>query len=223
MRTEGRSSGQRERDGDEGRVALEAACAGQEDDDLAVVLRVAEAVHALGVHPFPRSDLVVEGKDPVCVSVLGLGGTGQAEDVADRRRREPVRPGGQVPPQDALLTAVRTVEDPAAIRVGWLIQVARNRLLDVLRRQAHYEGKLRLVGSSDDDVDLPAAVVGRLRMTEALETLRVEHRVVLMLHYVDDLTVAGLAEELGRTPKAIEALLTRARRALRAELERTDA
>lgn len=125
--------------------------------------------------------------------------------------------------QDAFLTAVRTVEDPAAIRVGWLIQVARNRLLDVLRRQARYEGKLRLVGSSDDDVDLPAAVVGRLRMTEALETLRVEHRVVLMLHYVDDLTVAGLAEELGRTPKAIEALLTRARRALRAELERTDA
>ena len=125
--------------------------------------------------------------------------------------------------QDAFLTAVRTVDDPAAISVGWLIQVARNRLLDILRRQARYEGKLRLAGSRDEEVDDPAAVVGRLRMTEALETLRVEHRVVLMLHYVDELTVAALADELGRTPKAIEALLTRARRALRRELERSDA
>ena len=101
--------------------------------------------------------------------------------------------------------------------------MARNRLLDILRRQARYEGKLRLVGHGDEEVDGPGAVVGRLRMTEALEALRVEHRVVLMLHYIDDLTVAALAEELGRTPKAIEALLTRARRALRAELERSDA
>jgi DNA-directed RNA polymerase specialized sigma24 family protein len=44
-----------------------------------------------------------------------------------------------------------------------------------------------------------------------------------MLHYVDELTVAELADEMGRTPKAVEALLTRARRALRHELEGSDA
>jgi DNA-directed RNA polymerase specialized sigma24 family protein len=37
------------------------------------------------------------------------------------------------------------------------------------------------------------------------------------------MTVAALAVEMGRTPKAVEALLTRARRALRRELERSDA
>jgi RNA polymerase sigma-70 factor (ECF subfamily) len=125
--------------------------------------------------------------------------------------------------QDAFVAAVRTVVDPATISVGWLIQVARNRLLDVLRRQARYEGKLRLVGERDVVSDEPGAVVGRLRMTAALEELRVEHRVVLMLHYVDGLTVSALADELGRSPKAVEALLTRARRALRSELERSDA
>ena len=124
--------------------------------------------------------------------------------------------------QDAFVAAVRTVDDPASISVGWLMQVARNRLLDVLRRQARYEGKLRLVGDRDEAADEPAVVVGRLRMTAALEELRVEHRVVLMLHYVDGLTVNALADELGRTPKAVEALLTRARRALRSELERSD-
>lgn len=125
--------------------------------------------------------------------------------------------------QDAFLTAVRTVDDLETISVGWLIQVARNRLLDLLRRQARYEGKLRLVGARDGVTDEPSAVVGRLRMTAALEGLRVEHRVVLMLHYVDELTVAELADEMGRTPKAVEALLTRARRALRHELEGSDA
>jgi RNA polymerase sigma-70 factor, ECF subfamily len=125
--------------------------------------------------------------------------------------------------QDAFLAAVRSVDDPATITAGWLIQVARNRLLDVLRRQARYEGKLRLVGGREVVADEPAVVVGRLRMTAALEELRVEHRVVLMLHYVDGLTVTALADELGRTPKAVEALLTRARRALRSELEGSDA
>jgi RNA polymerase sigma-70 factor, ECF subfamily len=125
--------------------------------------------------------------------------------------------------QDAFLAAVRTVADPASITVGWLIQVARNRLLDVLRRQTRYDGKLRLVGARGETDDEPAAVVDRLRMTAALEALKVEHRVVLMLHYVDGLTVAALAVELGRSPKGVEALLTRARRSLRTELERSDA
>jgi len=125
--------------------------------------------------------------------------------------------------QDTFLAAVRTVDDPGEVTVGWLIRVARNRLLDVLRRQARYEGKLQLASGRSAVADEPAAVVGRLRMTAALEELRVEHRIVLMLHYVDEMTVAALAVEMDRTPKAVEALLTRARRALRRELERSDA
>ena len=85
--------------------------------------------------------------------------------------------------QDTFLAAVRTVDDPGEVTVGWLIRVARNRLLDVLRRQARYEGKLQLASGRSEVADEPAAVVGRLRMTAALEELRVEHRIVLMLHY----------------------------------------
>ena len=121
------------------------------------------------------------------------------------------------------MRAVHSFEDPAAIRIGWLIQVARNRLLDVVRRQARYEGKLRLVGAREAAPDEPSAVVDRVRMTAALEELRIEHRVVLMLHYVDGLSIPELADELDRTSKSVEALVTRARRALRRELERADA
>lgn len=123
--------------------------------------------------------------------------------------------------QDAFLAAVRHLDGPE-VTVGWLLRVARNRLVDVLRRQARYEGKLQLVGTRTEVTDVQGEVADRLQMTAALEQLRLEHRIVLMLHYVDGLTVAALAAEVDRTPKAVEALLTRARRALRAELERSD-
>jgi RNA polymerase sigma-70 factor (ECF subfamily) len=124
--------------------------------------------------------------------------------------------------QDTFLAAVRTMDDPDEVTVGWLIRVARNRLVDVLRRQTRYEGKLRLVRPGDDRGDQTELVAERLWVREALETLKVEHRLVLMLHYVDGYTVAALADELDRSPKAVEALVTRARRNLVKELERDD-
>jgi len=125
--------------------------------------------------------------------------------------------------QDTFLTAVRTVEDPADVTAGWLIQVARNRLLDVVRRQARYAGKLRLVASGVQASDEADAVTEELRMDDALGQLNVDQRLVLMLHYVDGLTIAALADELGRSIRAVEQLVTRARRNLRRELENTDA
>ena len=173
--------------------------------------QVGVTVEPGGVRPSPRADLAALYEQHA-VEVYGY----VHRRCRDRALAEDVT-------QDAFLAAVRTVEDPGTISVGWLIQVARNRLVDVLRRQARYEGKLQLVGARTESADETGAVVGRLRMTAALEELRVEHRIVLMLHYVDGLTVAALADEVGRTPKAVEALLTRARRALRSELERSDA
>jgi RNA polymerase sigma-70 factor (ECF subfamily) len=124
--------------------------------------------------------------------------------------------------QDTFLTAVRTVDDPAEVTVGWLVRVARNRLLDIVRRQARYSGKLRLVGCTDQAPNDMNAMIEKLRMNDALDRLSIDQRLVLTLHYVDGLTVAALADELGRSAKAVESLVTRARRNLRRELENTD-
>ena len=125
--------------------------------------------------------------------------------------------------QDPFLTAVRTIDHPDDISIGWLLSVARNRLVDVLRRQRRYAGKLRLVSNGPQLADDGLDIVERIRMDEALGRLSVDHRLVLILHYVDGLTVAALADELGRSAKAVESLITRARRNLRRELESTDA
>ncbi len=123
---------------------------------------------------------------------------------------------------DVFVTAVRTVEDPAEITVGWLKQVARNRMIDVLRRGARGRDKLRLLQSGTREIQTDTAVVDRLMLDNAMSRLSVEHRLVLTLHYLDGQTVPALAAELGRSVKSIEGLVTRANRKLRTELGDTD-
>jgi RNA polymerase sigma-70 factor (ECF subfamily) len=123
---------------------------------------------------------------------------------------------------DTFLTAVRTMDDPSEINIGWLLKVAHNRLVDVLRRQARYVGKLRLIGSGGSGDNHEDDIVQRLRVEAALHHLSVEHRLVLTLHYLDDQTIPELAEELGRSIKSVEGLVTRARRNLERELEKAD-
>lgn len=120
--------------------------------------------------------------------------------------------------QETFMKALRR-GDPDEITIGWLLTVAGNQLVDVLRRQANYDGKLRLVGVGElvSDAD---DLAERLRVEAALKELSVDHRIVLTLHYVDGWSVPALADHLGRSQKSIEGLITRARRRLRVELDR---
>lgn len=121
--------------------------------------------------------------------------------------------------QETFLTAIRRADDPGSISVGWLLTVARNRLVDIVRREASYESKLRLVVGGGRSSNLDAELTERLRFESALDQLRVEHRLVLTLHYIDGLTVPALADHLGRSMKSVEGLVTRARRELRSQLD----
>lgn len=125
--------------------------------------------------------------------------------------------------QDVFLSLARSDEDPVDLGIGWLKRVARNRLIDVLRRDDRHRTRLRLIGTAPDADDHGVSVADRMEMEAAMDALAPHHRIVLTLHYVDGLTVREIADELGRPPKGAEALLTRARAALRAELEAADA
>lgn len=120
--------------------------------------------------------------------------------------------------QDVFLALVRTVDDPATVTIGWLMRTARNRLVDVMRRQATHSAKLRLIRGDGDRIPLDGIVVDRVTVEAALERLSVEHRVVLALHYLDGEPVPAMAEQLGRTVKSVEGLVARATRNLRREI-----
>jgi RNA polymerase sigma-70 factor (ECF subfamily) len=56
-------------------------------------------------------------------------------------------------------------------------------------------------------------------VNEALSRLPWDYRQVLILKYVEEMSVQEISQVMGRSPKSIEGLLTRARKALQIGLE----
>ena len=106
------------------------------------------------------------------------------------------------------------------LTVGWLITVARNKLIDHWRHQAVVDRSLVLLdGGRIDRVDPWDAVLDQARATEVLHSLPPHYRGVLVLRYLDDLSVPRCAEVLGRSVHSTESLLARARNAFRSAYE----
>ncbi|MDH4362565.1 MAG: RNA polymerase sigma factor [Acidimicrobiia bacterium] len=116
----------------------------------------------------------------------------------------------------AAAAAVARGRAPSPFTVGWLIAVARNKLVDHWRRAEREQRVLTVL--SDDG--LPAddtwdAVLDGTVALDALARLGPHHRSALTLHYLDGLTVPETAHCLQRSVGATEVLLVRARRAFR--------
>ena len=107
------------------------------------------------------------------------------------------------------------------VSVGWLVRVARHKLVDYWRRLEREHRSLAAAAEpslveSDDPweewFDTEAAHA-------ALAQLPVAQRAALTLRYLDGLPVAVVADHLGRTLHATETLLARSRTALRHQYE----
>ncbi len=124
---------------------------------------------------------------------------------------------------ETFLAAVDSVKRSkvAEPTVAWLIGVARHKLVDHWRRVGREQRKLAAVASEpDDSEDDPwDARLDALRAQEILAELGPHHRLALTLRYLDGLPVPEVADHLGRTVHATEALLVRARRAFRKQYE----
>jgi len=100
------------------------------------------------------------------------------------------------------------------VSTGWLIGVARHKLVDHWRQREREERGLRLV-HEDEAVDPWDEEIDALQAREVLATLGPHHRAALTLRYLDGLRVPDVADVLGRTVHATEALLVRAKAAFR--------
>jgi RNA polymerase sigma-70 factor (ECF subfamily) len=100
--------------------------------------------------------------------------------------------------------------------VGWLVGVARHKLVDHWRRVAREQRGFAAVEQDRADVDDPwEDVLDADAALVALARLSVPQRVALTLRYLDGLSVADVAEHLERSVHATETLLARGRSALR--------
>lgn len=96
--------------------------------------------------------------------------------------------------------------------------MARNKLVDHWRRAALEDRKLALVADDPSgrvDDDPWDERLDAVRAHEVLVGLGPANRAALTLRYLDGLGVPEVAEHLGRTVHATEALLVRARAAFR--------
>jgi RNA polymerase sigma-70 factor (ECF subfamily) len=125
------------------------------------------------------------------------------------------------------LTAETFLAAVAAVRKGtyvpdaaWLVGIARHKLADHWRSQAREQSGLRAVYDSPGGEEDPwEERLDALRAQQVLRTLAPQHRAALVLRYLDDLSVPQVAEVLGRTRHATEALIVRARAAFRRAYE----
>jgi RNA polymerase sigma-70 factor (ECF subfamily) len=123
---------------------------------------------------------------------------------------------------ETFLAAVDAIQRkrPDELSVGWLVTVARNKLVDHWRRKEREERKLTLVqGEPDTEGDEWDERVDAALARDVLASLGAHHQSALTLRYMDDLTVPDVAHALGRTLHATEALLVRARAAFRKAYE----
>jgi RNA polymerase sigma-70 factor (ECF subfamily) len=114
---------------------------------------------------------------------------------------------------ETFLAAVRA---DGEVSIGWMIGVARHKLVDHWRRRARDERLVARITDQPVAAEDPWDVrLDGLRVADVLARLGGHHRAALTLRYVDGLPVPEVASVLGRTVHATEALLVRARAAFR--------
>ena len=115
--------------------------------------------------------------------------------------------------QETFVTAVRTLQRGAVVEapMPWVVSIARRRLIDHIRSKSDVVPAWSSRSSAGHEGATSSA---EARLVEALGSLSSDHRLVLILRYVDDLEVAAVAKEIGRSVRATESMLARARAAL---------
>lgn len=101
------------------------------------------------------------------------------------------------------------------LSIGYLVGIARHKLADHWRREARASRHLESVGLAVEESPVVADSFESDRTARTLAGLSPMHRMALVLRYVDGLSVAEVADEVGRSLHATETLLMRAKAAFR--------
>lgn len=126
--------------------------------------------------------------------------------------------------QETILATYRNVDgvEPGSVH-AWVRAVARNKHIDLIRRQTRFVTVASVPESSDaDDGPLAAALASadREETRRLLLCLSPGDRRLIELKYLEDRSVEEVASVLDRPVNTVKVGLFRARRRLRAHIER---
>lgn len=148
---------------------------------------------------------------PAIVGALSLwcGDRGLAEEVASEAFARAYRDWRRVQHLDA----------PGA----WVRRVAINLANSVFRRRRAERRARRRLAATTVPESQESDGAQSLAVREALQQLREEYRIVLVLRYFLDLSIVEVAQTMGRSPTSVTTLTQRASAALREVLDDGDA
>lgn len=176
-----------------------------EQDNAFIVLARAGDTRAFG-------EIVRRHQDRVFSFILRLTGTrDEAMDLT----------------QEVFMKAWQALPEwrPEAHFSTWLLQIARNLSIDMLRRR-----QLVRFAPLDDELDIADTAMGPeacyamrqrdAQLARALQRIPAGQREILLLREVEDLTYTDIAQTLGIRPGTVKSRLARARAALLERLRR---
>lgn len=182
------------------------SAADSRDPDIALLVRIAEgdaaAVRAMVARKLPRL---------LALAVRMLGDAAEAEDVAQESFLRIWREAPRWRPGEARFDT-------------WLHRVAMNLCHDRLRRRRELPTDTPPEGIDPDppaDIAIDAADRSK-RVEHALQTLPPRQREAIVLQYYQELSNMDAADVMQISVEALESLLSRARRSLRALLGEDD-
>jgi RNA polymerase sigma-70 factor (ECF subfamily) len=126
--------------------------------------------------------------------------------------------------QEVWLTAfraIRRLEDPRSVR-SWLYRITHDRAIDRIRhdrsrgRAEHARAESR-PEELDDGPSFDAEDAQALH--RALDRIDLRHREVLVLHFLDDLSIADIAAIIGEPAGTVKSRIHYAKRALKEALQ----
>lgn len=126
---------------------------------------------------------------------------------------------------DVFYAAARKVRDDGGDvpTPAWIVAATKNKVIDHWRRNERRARKLHLLRGGVIVGDPSVDTTERDQVLRCLDRLNPRHRTLLLLHHLDGLSVAELADLTGTTYKAIESTLQRARHNFRDTYETEEA
>lgn len=120
-----------------------------------------------------------------------------------------------------MLQGVRNFKGPHGAFRPWLLRIARNLSIDHLRRNVHRTAEPLQTEPLDRQTGPEASLIKQVNaeiLHQAVSQLKEEQKEVILLRFVQELTLQETAEMLGKSQDSIKALQRRGLEALRRNL-----
>ena len=126
--------------------------------------------------------------------------------------------------QETFMAAVAEIKrgSPIDAPIPWVMGIAKHKLLDHYRMKEREERRLVLAFESRRTGEDWAGEISRERALAALDRLPTSQRAVLVLRYLDALSVPEVAHAVGKSVRATESLLARGRESFKRVYQEAD-